>query len=389
MVGTWGRGTLGVLMTGAVLTGVAAAWAGPQPLGLGRPVPAPSLWHPVAVFGKDERVALPGDLASLEGRIGILVDDASRTVCTASCIGPDLILTAAHCIFHEGARSAPKLASFWFSPSGQTITRLARIKGESDKLALQNVMAGTTRPRLRPPIDASSDWAAIRLAAPVCAKGSLAIKPLAMAAIEAAAKDGAILQVAYHKDFKEWQLALSRNCEIHRRHDGLTPVLIRKEFSDPTQLLLHRCDTGEGSSGSPLLIVGDNGPEIVGLNVGVYLQSRILVRGGRVEKTFKAKTVANTGVSAEHLAVLVEAFRTAKPVTAAEDMQRLQERLQALGFYRGTIDGLLGEKMRAAIKAYQRSLGEPETGVPSRDLIDRLAGPAPADQPAAAGTSGG
>lgn len=377
MYETGSRGLPGAILSVGLLVGLlvdpATALAGPVAPRVDAIVAAPRDRHAIAVFGKDDRRELPDDLQSLEGRIGILVDDTTQTVCTASCIGPDLILSAAHCVFHRGERSAPKLSSLWFSPSGSDPSRLARIKGGSDKLALQNVMTGTTQPRVRPPIDASSDWAVLRLAAPICAKGSLAIRPLAMPEIEKQAKGGAIFQVAYHRDLGDMKLTLTPRCEVHRRFDGLTGSQIRKDFSEPAQLLLHRCDTGEGSSGSPLLLAGEGGPEIIGLNAGVYLQSRVLLRGGRVEKSFKPKSVANTGVSAERFAALIEAFRAARPVATEDDLVRVQERLKALGFYAGTIDGLLGERMRAAIKAYQRSLGEAETGVPSLDLIERLA----------------
>ncbi|WP_424942426.1 lytic murein transglycosylase [Aliiroseovarius crassostreae] len=50
----------------------------------------------------------------------------------------------------------------------------------------------------------------------------------------------------------------------------------------------------------------------------------------------------------------------------------LQKRLNAAGFKAGRPDGVIGEKGRAAIRAYERAQGMRETGVPSGALLSRL-----------------
>ena len=55
-----------------------------------------------------------------------------------------------------------------------------------------------------------------------------------------------------------------------------------------------------------------------------------------------------------------------------EDRVRLQSRLTALGFDTGGADGVLGPKSRAAISAYQSSVGLPATGDPSLELLRRI-----------------
>lgn len=54
------------------------------------------------------------------------------------------------------------------------------------------------------------------------------------------------------------------------------------------------------------------------------------------------------------------------------ERQALQARLTARGFDAGPPDGVIGEKGRAAIRAYERARGLPVTGVPSRALLARL-----------------
>jgi lytic murein transglycosylase len=54
------------------------------------------------------------------------------------------------------------------------------------------------------------------------------------------------------------------------------------------------------------------------------------------------------------------------------DRQDLQRLLTARGFDTGGTDGVIGAKTKAAISAYQASLGLPATGEPSLDLLRRL-----------------
>jgi hypothetical protein len=44
--------------------------------------------HPVAVFGTDDRVALPAKYKDVQQKIGLLFNMRSRTVCTAFCGAP-------------------------------------------------------------------------------------------------------------------------------------------------------------------------------------------------------------------------------------------------------------------------------------------------------------
>ncbi|MEJ8473343.1 peptidoglycan-binding protein [Roseibium algae] len=53
-------------------------------------------------------------------------------------------------------------------------------------------------------------------------------------------------------------------------------------------------------------------------------------------------------------------------------VQSAQEKLNKLGFETGTPDGEIGPRTRSAIRAFQRSLGKPETGDVDADLIEQL-----------------
>lgn len=54
------------------------------------------------------------------------------------------------------------------------------------------------------------------------------------------------------------------------------------------------------------------------------------------------------------------------------ERQALQRRLNERGFAAGTPDGVIGEKGRAAIRAYEQASGRPVTGVPSKALLASL-----------------
>ena len=54
------------------------------------------------------------------------------------------------------------------------------------------------------------------------------------------------------------------------------------------------------------------------------------------------------------------------------DRQALQQKLTAAGFDTGGTDGVMGAKTKAAVSAYQASVGLPVTGEPSLELLRRL-----------------
>ncbi|MCK0126763.1 lytic murein transglycosylase [Gelidibacter sp. F2691] len=57
---------------------------------------------------------------------------------------------------------------------------------------------------------------------------------------------------------------------------------------------------------------------------------------------------------------------------STKERQALQKRLNDLGFKAGRPDGVIGEKGRAAIRAYEQSEGMPVTGVPSAQMLAGL-----------------
>lgn len=369
-------------LAGAVLLGltlspalsISAAIAAPI---VGVPAALPvnsqnSLLQPVAVFGRDTRRPVPQSLAPLAAKIGVLHDPRSHSVCTTFCVAPDIVATAAHCLYRTGDEPAVRLSDVTVRLHGARAT--SRVASMDTRAAAPNVLAGSTRLNVQPPIDAPRDWALLRLAQPLCKGGSLPLSRRSVADVMRLARAGRVYNIAYHRDLPKWQPMLARPCRVRRSFTDAAWSTIRKDFSDPDQLLLHTCDTGAASSGSPLLVDGPHGPEVVGINVGTYVQSKVIMLNGKVVHRFKSDDIANTGVNSLAFAAALDAFIGADMLAGRRDIRRLQEALAARALYEGPRDGRFSPALKTAIEIFERASGMPVTGLATRALLATLLG---------------
>ncbi|MGQ0674153.1 MAG: peptidoglycan-binding protein [Hyphomicrobium sp.] len=325
-----------------------------------------------AVFGADNRSALPATLRHLESSIGILYETRTRTVCTAFCVGDDMIATASHCLFRTSGEDAPKLSGFTFRPASKPAKAVTKIAGVESGGGAENIVAGSMRLSIRPPIEATRDWALVRLAAPVCRGRALAVSARAPADIKQLAEAGRIYQVAYHHDLPSWRLTLGGPCWMRRGEVAVERQTISRDFADTRDLVLHSCDTGGASSGSPLLFDGPAGPEVVAINVGTYIRSKVMMQNGDVVHRYKSDTIANTAVGSGAFAERLAAFKSAVIVSGRPSIKELQGLLAERGHYRGPLDGVYGVTMRTAIESFERADRRSVTGIASAALRDRL-----------------
>jgi Putative peptidoglycan binding domain/Trypsin-like peptidase domain len=325
-----------------------------------------------AVFGSDERVPLPQFLRAVGDKIGVLHDPRSHSVCTAFCVGRDIVATAAHCLYRTSDVPPLRLTDLLFKLHGShTSTHIA---GAAEGTPETNVIAGSTRLNVHPPIDATRDWALVRLAAPVCKGGSFKLSRKPVEEVMRLAEAGRIYNVAYHRDLPKWQPMFESGCTVKRNFEDAEWSTISRDFANPAQLLLHTCDTGRASSGSPLLVDGPEGPEVVGINVGTYVQSKVIMLNGEVLHRFKSDDVANTGVNSLAFAASLDALRAADTLLARHDIRLLQERLAAKGLYKGPQDGTFNAETRAAVEGFERASEMPVTGLATRPLLQALQG---------------
>ena len=324
----------------------------------------------IAIFGTDDRTVPPSQYAPIKNQIGLVYNTQAKTVCTAFCLGPRLVATAAHCVFKiSGADKLPKLADFVVAMPRAQDREMSPINGATLGAAQQNVISGANEIRVRPPIDAASDWALLRLANPIC-EGAFQVKALQPEELLQKARAGQVFMLSYHRDYPDWRLAYSKPCEVEQDFKGAPKWAdIKRDFSRSELLILHRCDTGGASSGGPIFVEDKDGLFVVGINVGTYVQSRVTVKDQVPSRKTRQDVVANTAVSVAAFASLIDPFRDAKLIETAERMKSLQQRLSTLKLYSGPIDGAYGPKLKSAISEFERSRGLAPTGIASETLL--------------------
>ena len=175
-----------------------------------------SALQPVAVFGTDDRGPLPAKYKDVQEKLGLLFSVRGRSVCTAFCVASDVVATAGHCLLKIAGERTPRIGDFWFLRNYDAVRDIAHIAGHANGTAALNVMSGSMSLNVRPPIEATRDWALVRLARPACTKGVLPIRVLPIDQImkEAAAKR--VFQISYHRDYTPWKLAYGQPCGVPR-----------------------------------------------------------------------------------------------------------------------------------------------------------------------------
>lgn len=333
---------------------------GPTPLAL-----------PVAIFEPDDRRLVYDRYRALRDRIGLLVHAGSQSVCTAFCVAPDVVATAGHCVTGTINEPADEPNELHFRRDTAKGAELS-IKGANDEIVSHHILTGAPRLNTRPPINATSDWALLRLSKAACPAGGLRLSSRSAAEIAADANAGRIYHIAYHRDLAHWKLAVSRPCSLAPRSKAGEPEQLSRDFERAEDLLLHTCDTEAGSSGSPLLVDGEHGPEVVGINVGTYVRSRIITHDGQIVQRLDSEVISNTALRAAPLIAPLQAFSSGELLTRASEIEQLQAHLIAQGLHAGPRDGRYGPLTRSAIETYEERVGLPTTGLPTRSLLNRL-----------------
>lgn len=325
-----------------------------------------------AVFGQDTRRDVPLAYRYLAGKIGMIYEPDTQTLCSAFCVAPNVVATASHCLFQPRDGRLPNLFDMSFRLDYKDLSLSSGLDGRMAGTPKHNIAVGTTRFGKEPPLSAPKDWALAKLSRPICRFGTLELSPRPTEELIEASRQRRIFQLSYHWDYTHWELAYSDRCRIRRSFKGIEWRYIRQHFSGADDLLLHDCDTGGASSGSPILMDTGNGPVVVGLNVGTYTRTRLLLSQGNVVRRQKPDIIANTAVNARAFAHVVEPLARRSMIASEQEVIDLQKELQARNLYTGPIDGVFGRGTRSAIRAYESLRGEVLTGLPSRWMLTNL-----------------
>ena len=120
---------------------------------------------------------------------------------------------------------------------------------------------------------------------------------------------------------------------------------------------------------------------MIGINVGTYVQSKVLMQDGKVKKRLKADTIANTAVASAAFAGKLEAFRQAAVLSSPGQMRELQTLLRQRQLFSGPVDGTYGADLRDGDRGLRegrrpdrdgaRDAGAPEAAGRRRDGAGR------------------
>jgi protease YdgD len=176
--------------------------------------------------------------------IGRLDAVAESTSCTATLVEPDVIVTAAHCLFPRGRKLSAGGLTFTPNVGAQRMpaVRVKEIVGIGvDKMDPDHPDASPTQ----------VDWAILRLTEPVPGVVPIPVEPIALAEIERRVQAGD--DIMSNLGYGSYGITISRR--LHRS-EGCTLIPDWRELTEGTddQLVITTCPVIKGDSGGPILL---------------------------------------------------------------------------------------------------------------------------------------
>ena len=214
--------------------------------------------QPVAVFGTDDRGPLPAKYKDVQEKIGLLFNVRGRTVCTAFCVAQDVVATAGHCLHKIAGERRRGSAISGLLRNYDAVRDIAHIAGHANGTAALQRDVGLDEPQRAPADRGDAGLGAGAAGAAGLHQGRAADARAADRSDPEGGRGQArvpdLLSSRLHAVEARLRPALRRGQELRDR--GMEHRS-RRTSPIPRCCILHTCDTGGASSGSPMLLDTD------------------------------------------------------------------------------------------------------------------------------------
>ncbi len=219
---------------------------GRSPNRRGRPVKIGTLLAFIAVAGCVQTAKPPPEPSGpipWTAAIGRLDARAESASCTATLVAPDVIVTAAHCLFPKGKQLPANAMQFTPNVGAQRLpsVRVAEILG---------LGIGQMDPEKPEETPTEVDWAVLRLETPITNVEPIPVEPVALAEIARRIQAGQTLSNFGYGSYGvtiAQRLHRSEDCKLIQEWQELV-----SESGD--KLVITTCPVIKGDSGGPILI---------------------------------------------------------------------------------------------------------------------------------------